>query len=204
MVSKKPIFARRRSRPSRFVLGAMWASLAVLCGLLLGAFFGFYQEVRDQQPQLVSTSDYQGVAVFTGGQNRIQTGFDILEGFPHVKHVLISGVNPNSSREKLLESFLPEDGSFAGSVQLDYEARTTYGNVLQTKQWAEKNNIKRLIIVTSNYHVPRAKALADLYLDGLDVSFYPVVADKIGLRLLVSEFLKYQVVAFGGRLSFIK
>lgn len=204
MVTKKPIFARRRSSPSRLLLGAMWASLAVLCGLLLGAFFGFYQNVREQQPQLVATSNYQGVAVFTGGQNRIQTGFDILEGFPNVKYVLISGVNPNSSREKLLQSFLPEGGAFAGSVQLDYEARTTYGNVLQTKQWAEENKLKRVIIVTSNYHVPRAKMLADLYLDGLDVSFYPVVADKIGLRLLISEFLKYQVVAFGGRLPFVK
>ena len=204
MVTKKPIFARRRTRPSRFVVGAMWASIAVFLGLLLGQFFMFYQAVHKPQAPLVATRDYQGIAVFTGGQNRIQTGFGILKNFPNVQHVLISGVNPQSSREKLLASFLPEDGKFAGSIQLDYDARTTYGNVLQTKAWAEENSIDKLIVVTSNYHVPRAKALADLYLTDTKVSFYPVVSDNISLGLLASEFLKYQVVAYGGRLPFVK
>lgn len=204
MVTKKPIFARRRTRPSRFVLGAMWASIAVFLGLVLGQFLMFYKAVHEPQEPLVSTREYQGVAVFTGGQNRIQTGFDLLSQFPKVQSVLISGVHPQSSREKLLASFLPEDGEFKGSVQLDYEARTTYGNVQQTKAWVDENNIDKLIIVTSNYHIPRAKALADLYLGEINVSFYPVVADRISLKLLISEFAKYQVVALGGRLPFIQ
>ena len=204
MVTKKPIFARRRTRPSRLLLASVWASVAVFLGLVLGQFLMFYNAVHAPQEPLISTREYQGVAVFTGGQNRIQTGFDLLSRFPKVQNVLISGVNPQSSRENLLASFLPEDGNFKGSVQLDYEARTTYGNVIQTKAWVDENEIDKLIIVTSNYHIPRAKALADLYLDDINVSFYPVVAERIGLRLLVSEFVKYKVVALSGRLSFLK
>lgn len=204
MVTKKPIFARRRTKPSRLVLASMWGALAVFSGLVLGQFFAFYQAVHTPGIALAVARDYQGVAVFTGGQNRIQTGFDMLQNFPDIKYVLISGVNPHSSREKLLANFLPEDGGFEGSIQLDYDARTTYGNVLQTKAWAEENKIDKLIIVTSNYHIPRAKALADLYLENQHVIFYPVMAERIGLRLMFSEFLKYQVVAVSGRLPFIK
>lgn len=204
MVTKKPIFARRRTKPSRLLMASVWGALAIFLGLVLGQFLLFYKAVHTPMAELFSTRDYQGVAVFTGGQNRIQTGFDILHNFPNVKYVLISGVNPNSSREKLLSNFLPEDGGFAGSIQLDYDARTTYGNVLQTKLWAEDNKIDKLIIVTSNYHIPRAKTLADLYLETRHVSFYPVVAERIGLRLMFSEFLKYQVVALGGRFPFVK
>jgi len=204
MVTKKPIFARRRTRPSRLLLASVWASVAVFLGLVLGQFLMFYNAVHAPQEPLISTREYQGVAVFTGGRNRIQTGFDLLSRFPKVQNVLISGVNPQSSRENLLASFLPEDGNFKGSVQLDYEARTTYGNVIQTKAWVDENEIDKLIIVTSNYHIPRAKALADLYLDDINVSFYPVVAERIGLRLLVSEFVKYKVVALSGRLSLLK
>ena len=185
-------------------MASIWCAIAVFMGLVLGQFFAFYKEVHTPQPELAKAAKYQGVAVFTGGQNRIQTGFDLLENFPSVKYILISGVNPNSSREKLLSSFLPKDGAFAGSVQLDYDARTTYGNVLQTKAWADENKIDELIIVTSNYHIPRARTLAELYLDDQHVSFHPVVAERIGMRLMISEFLKYQVVALGGRLPFVK
>jgi len=204
MVTKKPIFARRRTKPSRLVLAGIGGMLAVILGLGLGRFLLFYQEVHTLPETLLSTHTYHGVAIFTGGQNRIQTGFEILQNFPNVKYVLISGVNPHSSREKVLSNFLPQQGGFAGSIQLDYDARTTYGNVLQTKAWAEENKIDTLIIVTSNYHIPRARALAELYLENQQTSFYPVVAERISLRLMISEFIKYQVVTLSGRLPFIK
>ena len=43
-------------------------------------------------------------------------------------------------------------------VDLDYSAINTEGNAIETKRWAHRRGIRSLIVVTSNYHMPRAMA----------------------------------------------
>ena len=41
-------------------------------------------------------------------------------------------------------------------VELDSISTNTYSNALETLKWVKKNNISEFILITSNYHMPRA------------------------------------------------
>ncbi len=190
---KKRIFGRRNTKPTRLFLGVVWGGIAVALGVFIGGFVGFYREIPWDEP-FVCSQNHQGIVVFTGGQNRVMTGFELSEKFPSVKHILISGVNPKSPRKDVLASDVE---GFAGSIDLDYESRTTYGNVMQTQVWVKKYNLERILVVTSNYHVPRSRVLLSSYTPQAEVEFYPVLSDNASLGFLINEFVKYLIVSLG-------
>ena len=54
-------------------------------------------------------------------------------------------------------------------VDLGYQALDTAGNARETRDWAREHNITRsLIVVTSNYHMPRALAELSAALPDVD------------------------------------
>src|SRR5664280_94201 len=48
---------------------------------------------------------------------------------------------------------------FTCCIDLDRSALNTFGNALETKRWAREHNFNSLIVVTSNWHMPRAQRL---------------------------------------------
>jgi uncharacterized SAM-binding protein YcdF (DUF218 family) len=77
----------------------------------------------------------------------------------------------------------------------------TLGNAIETRRWAEKRNIRSLIVVTSAYHMPRAMAEIAHQLPGVTLIAFPVFSDKLRAepwwsdgsiaRLIVLEYLKF-------------
>jgi uncharacterized SAM-binding protein YcdF (DUF218 family) len=75
------------------------------------------------------------------------------------------------------------------------------GNALETRRWARERGFSSLIVVTSNWHMPRAMAELAHQLPDVTLIPYPVLSDKIKssawlsdpqiMRLLASEYLKY-------------
>ena len=77
----------------------------------------------------------------------------------------------------------------------------TLGNAIETKRWAEGRGFRSLIVVTSNYHMPRA--LAEIAHQLPDVALVPyrggdgpaarraVVERQATARLMVTEYVKY-------------
>ena len=47
---------------------------------------------------------------------------------------------------------------FTCCIDLDRSALNTFGNALETRRWAREHNFNSLIVVTSNWHMPRAMA----------------------------------------------
>jgi len=45
---------------------------------------------------------------------------------------------------------------FECCVDLDYTAVNTIGNAVETRRWALNHGFHSLVVVTSNYHMPRA------------------------------------------------
>jgi uncharacterized SAM-binding protein YcdF (DUF218 family) len=87
-------------------------------------------------------------------------------------------------------------------VDLGYQALDTVGNARETRQWAEVHNITRsMIVVTSNYHMPRALAELSAELPGVTFYPFPVVSEHVNvalwdrdpnvIRLIGGEYVKF-------------
>lgn len=186
-------------RKKRFGLRVAFVTvLLALAAGVLGQFLYFAHQISTAR--VPSTANADAIVVLTGGQARVREGLRLLEE-GHADRLLISGVHPGTTREQLAavtSSSMPLE---KGSVDLDRVALNTAGNATETAVWVQKNGFSSLLVVTSAYHIPRAKAeLADVLPD-VDLIAYPVFAKDLELdtwyqkpatiRLLMREYVKY-------------
>jgi uncharacterized SAM-binding protein YcdF (DUF218 family) len=146
MAAARPASVRRRVLviTSRLMSGA-----AVL---LAGGYVVFARSLSLREPS--GTLQADAIVALTGGSNRIGDAIELLQA-RHGKRLLISGVNEKTGREELARFHPAGRESIACCVDLDYRARNTIGNAIETRRWAKANNFGALLIVTSNYHLPR-------------------------------------------------
>ncbi len=143
-----------------------------------------------------------GIVVLTGGTARIDGALALLaEG--RAERLLISGVNPAVGRDAIAE-MVPADlrPALDCCVDLDH-ARDTIENATSTGAWTTEQGFSSLIVVTSDYHMPRSMAeLADA-MPGVRLIAFPVSSPDLDLRrwwrdpvvfnLLIREYSKYLV-----------
>lgn len=197
--------ALSRFRRADMVTFVRWVARIALglsgaCLILFAAGYVFFAlSLARTEPHL--TVRAEGVVVFTGGSDRVLEAAGL---FAHGqgKRMLITGVNRATRSSELAKLLpLPRD-RFNCCVDLGYEALDTIGNARETRQWAQVHNISRsLIVVTSNYHMPRA--LAELSAELPEISLYPfpVVSEHVDvagwandlrvIRLVGGEYVKY-------------
>lgn len=132
-------------------------------------------------------SQVDGVVVFTGGSNRIETALSLLEDGLNVP-VLISGVHPAVQEDDLLKEVTNSNLSY---ITLDYKSLSTRDNAQMTKQWANANDLKKVGVITSHYHMPRS--LLYLKRANLTQTIHPmaVFPERMPISFLVREFHKY-------------
>jgi uncharacterized SAM-binding protein YcdF (DUF218 family) len=187
--------APRRRRWFRTTLLAL--PVAIIAGVLLG-FIGFVLQLRGAETQPARNAD--GIVVLTGGASRVSDAIELLAG-GYGKRLLISGVHPASGASDISRS-LPDSHSLLGCcVDLDHSAVNTRSNAAETRRWAHDRGFKSLIVVTSNYHMPRAIVELSHAMPDIELIPFAVVGDKwrdepwwasgATLRLVVSEYVKY-------------
>jgi uncharacterized SAM-binding protein YcdF (DUF218 family) len=172
--------------------------LAMLAVVMLGiGFFIFTGGIQRSQPE-PRTAD--GIAVLTGGVARIDEAMKLLT-LQKAKRLLITGVNRTTSTEELKQLASQGDQLFSCCVDIDKEARNTIDNATETSQWVAQHHYTSIIVVTSNYHMPRALAELGRVMPGVTLIPYSVVDNNVHLdrwwtypgttKLLISEYLKY-------------
>ncbi len=136
----------------------------------------------------------------TGGTSRISDAVELLAS-KRGQRLLISGVNP-ATRQQEIAQLMPEYKKFFDCcVDLDRSALNTVGNATETRRWAKEQGFKSLIVVTSNYHIPRAMAELSHQLPDVSLIAFPVVTHSLSdmwqnettAKLLFFEYLKYMV-----------
>jgi len=160
-------------------------------------FFIFTDCIQRSQPE-PRTAD--GIAVLTGGVARIDEAMKLLAQ-QKAKRLLITGVNRTTSTEALKQLASEGDQLFSCCVDIDKEARNTIDNATETSQWVALHHYNSIIVVTSNYHMPRALAELGRVMPGVTLIPYSVIVNNVRLdrwwtypgttRLLISEYLKY-------------
>jgi len=184
--------------------------MVIAFGLIAGIFQHFVLTLPSQPDMPPRQID--GIVVATGGQGRINEGLKLL-GETRADTMLITGVGTDASKGALataLSLFGDDLSQFTCCVELDITAQDTSGNAEAAARWAADNNLEDLLLVTANYHMPRAK-LAFLRHPSFSsahpkirLSYWPVIPEDLSkdswyaswaqLRLLGREFAKYSLV----------
>lgn len=198
-----PKAPRRKRRGLRMVVAAV-----VLISVSAAAvgFVGFIAQLRSAEIKPSRAAD--GIVVLTGGSSRVSDALELLAG-GYGKRLLISGVHPTSAVSDISRS-LPDNQSFLNCcVDLDRSAVNTRSNAVETRRWARERGFRSLIVVTSNYHMPRAIVEMSHAMPDVELIPFSVVGEKWrdepwwtsggAFRLLMSEYVKY--VAAGLRVK---
>jgi uncharacterized SAM-binding protein YcdF (DUF218 family) len=185
-----------RARPWRFRAGL--AVLGLVIVVVAGGFIAFASQLRDSETPPARKAD--GIVVLTGGASRLSDGMGLLAA-GYGKRLLISGVHPSSAASDISRSLPEGQGYFNCCVDLDRSAVNTRSNAAETRRWAEQRGFKSLIVVTSNYHMPRALVELSHAMPDIELIPYAVVGEKWReepwyeggptLRLVLSEYVKY-------------
>jgi uncharacterized SAM-binding protein YcdF (DUF218 family) len=183
---------------------ARWIGILTMMIVAAGAVFlfcgfvWFWLQIPGEEVQLERKAD--GIVVLTGAASRIPDAIELLAD-NRGKRLLISGVYRSTRSSEIARITPLYSKYFSCCIDLDRSALNTYGNALQTKRWAHEHNFDSLIIVTSNWHMPRAMAEIEHQLPEVKLISYPVISPRVKndpwwsnlqtARLLFGEYLKY-------------
>lgn len=202
----------RRSPLRRFPLRrAAVASLLLLCvgGAIGGVGFVRFVSIVDQSERDPPRAA-DAIVALTGGAQRIGDAIELLRR-GYGGRLLITGVNERTGRDEIARLSPGQRRLVECCVDLDYRARNTVGNAEETRRWVRENGFRSLIVVTSNYHMPRTMAELDHALPATAKIPHPVVTGAVdpagwwssfaATRLLASEYAKFLAVSVRTRLS---
>lgn len=134
---------------------------------------------------------------------RIAAAMKLLEDGKGAR-LLISGVNRKATRADIRSVSKAPGRLYDCCVDLGRSAADTIGNARETAAWARAHDFQRLIVVTADYHMPRAVLELKGALPGVQFEPYPVATDELdarrwwksgeGARRMVLEYCKYLVI----------
>jgi uncharacterized SAM-binding protein YcdF (DUF218 family) len=190
------------ARAARFF--AVVISFALLAVII--SFLWFIWLIPSQEVELNDRAD--GIVVLTGGASRISDAMELLAS-KRGRRLLISGVHPTTGQQEITRLMPEYKKIFDCCVDLDRSALNTVGNAIETRRWAKEQGFTSLIVVTSNYHIPRAMAELSHQLPDASLIAFPVVTHRLTdmwqneatAKLLFSEYLKYMAAQARMRLD---
>ncbi len=186
----------QRKKLARKILFSFFAiTTVILTTYFLAGFISFVKNLPTEQDiPLLSQTKFDGIITYTGGQYRLGTASLIIKnGFKGP--VLISGVYPGSNLKDTFKKLGLSDQQVQ-QINLDYIAVSTAGNVQQTSNWAQSNNLSDVLIITSYYHVPRTELLLAKNNNGVNFITYPVFSNNATIPLLFAEYIKFLLFRF--------
>jgi uncharacterized SAM-binding protein YcdF (DUF218 family) len=165
---------------------------------LAGGFVWFVWHIASEEVSVETKAD--GIVALTGAAARIPDAIELL-ATDRGKRLLITGVHRATSSKEIGRLTPLYSKYFSCCIDLDRSALNTFGNALETRRWARQHNFNSLIVVTSNWHMPRAMAELAHQLPDVTLTAYPVISEKVKMepwwlsvdtaRFLFAEYLKY-------------
>ena len=152
-------------------------------------------------------TENSNIVILTGGTNRIKDGLKIVEDFSKSRKInfkiLVSGTGKGFSKKSLINQIEPSFNPYLIEccIDLDSVSKNTFTNAIETSKWAHKNNINKFILITSNYHMPRAILEFKNIMPNKKIYTFPIKPKKHNINkwlnsyqtfnLIFKEFCKY-------------
>ena len=131
------------------------------------------------------------IVVLTGGPGRIDRGLAVLRA-GDAKRMLVSGVDPDVRPGEFAAQYKIDRKLFANSIDLGWQAVDTRSNADETRKWVERHKYRSVRLVTSDWHMPRARLELAHQLPGVEV-IGDGVPSQPGFAMLFREYHKYLV-----------
>ena len=175
------------ARFAAFVL-VLYALGFALFGVTLGA------------PAASKTPPAQAIVVITGGPGRIERGIELLAD-GQGRRMLIAGADPSVTKRDLVRRIGGQRRLISCCVDLGSESVDTRSNAEEARRWLVKHDYNRLRLVTSDWHMRRARYEFRRSLG----KKYTVIPDAVrtepGLATLFGEYNKYLLRRLSVRLD---
>ena len=169
--------------------------LVIIISICILNIHSFLQEIKNNEINTVANiNKIDGIVVLTGDQYRIAKGIELLKDYPD-KKLLISGVNKNINAIDIMKEFPNNKNFFECCVDIGKDAKNTFENIIETFEWMKSNEFNSIIIVTSDYHVPRVKLEINRFIDNQQIFYEAVKNDEtdsiLRLKKITFEYIKY-------------
>ena len=164
----------------------VFAACVTLLALWAVGFLWFSVSVAAAAPALPHLKT-DAIIVLTGGTDRVSVGIDLLRKKKSGK-LFISGVNQQTTLADLAHG----EKNLPCCISLGHKANDTASNAEETQEWVDRNEIKSVRLVTSNYHMPRARLELQRVMPHVDIIPYPVEAPDTAVNTK-----KFWLLVFG-------
>lgn len=141
-------------------------------------------------PRPLGEARTDGIVVLTGGPNRIQRGLTLMEQ-RQARRLLISGVNLTVRRRDFQAEYRVPSRLFECCVDLGQDAIDTRSNGEETAAWVRKHGYRSLRLITTDWHMRRARFELDQSLPAGVAIRMDAVRSEPDLWVLLSEYHKY-------------
>ena len=168
--------------------------LLVITSISFLNIYFFFQEVKKFENSVTNINNIDGIVVLTGDQFRIAKGIELLKRNPN-KKLLISGVNKNINPVDIMKEFPSSINFFQCCIDIGKDAKNTFENIIETFEWMKSNEFTSIIIVTSDYHLPRVKLEINRFIGNQQIFYEAVKTDEsdsiLRLKKITLEYIKY-------------
>ena len=73
-------------------------------------------------------------------------------------------------------------------------SQNTYSNAVETSKWVSKNNIKEILLITSNYHIPRSILEFQNKMPNLKILYYPITPKQHQINKWLKSFETFSLI----------
>jgi uncharacterized SAM-binding protein YcdF (DUF218 family) len=130
------------------------------------------------------------IVVLTGGPGRVDRGIKLMEG-KAAKRMLVSGAGRDVRPRELAAEYKADTRLFNCCIDLGHQAVDTRSNAEETAAWLARHKFKSVRLVTTDWHMPRARLELSHALDnGVELIGDPVRSSPRWITLL-GEYHKY-------------
>jgi len=179
------------------------AAIFVLLLVFTAGLLAFAARV-DRSTPAADPPRSDGIVALTGASGqRVEAALELLEA-GKAQRLLISGVGQHVTRRQLQIVTGADLPVYDCCVDLGFRAANTVGNAAETASWAKAHHFRTLILVTADYHMPRARLELKAALPDVRIVPYPVATTELragdwwrtqtGASRMIVEYSKYLAV----------
>jgi uncharacterized SAM-binding protein YcdF (DUF218 family) len=167
----------------------MITRLLALIAILYGLGFALFA-VTLGTPADAETAKVDAIVAITGGKGRIEHGVMLLAD-GRARRLLIAGADPSVRKTDLVRRLGASRKLFDCCVDLGSESVDTRSNAEEAKRWLDRRRYKSVRLVTSDWHMRRARYEFNRQLEG-DIEIVPdAVPTEPNFMTLFAEYNKY-------------
>ena len=170
----------------------LFYSIILLILLFFLYFFKYVINVNNSTKNSYENKSYDAAIVLTGDKYRINKGLELINK-NIVDNLLISGVNKNINKNLIQQKFKNSKAIFDCCIEIENISRNTFENARESYSWMKNKNFNSLIIITSNYHLPRAQLEFSRFIKKENILFISSDAflENSSIKKLFVEYIKF-------------